>query len=112
MGQAWVKFELDYRFFFGIDYRLNDYQISIINSSLESIIDYQFLFGIEPFTNLVALCEGNNGARWKVHLAEQEVHGVENVWLQGATSLHLRLKTWRKKTRWQECIKMALKGIL
>ena len=74
-----------------------------------SNINYRFLFGIERFTNLVALCEGNNGARWKVHLAEQEVHGVENVWLQGPTSLHLMLKTWRKETRWQECIKLACK---
>ena len=74
-----------------------------------SNIDYRFLFGIERFTNLVALCEGNNGAWWKVHLAEQEVHGVENVWLQGSTPLHLTLKTWRKETRWQECIKMAFK---
>ena len=88
MGQAWVKFELDYRFFFEIDYQLNDYRISI-NDYRISNIDYQFLFGIERFTNLVALCEGNNGARWKVHLAEQEVHGVENVWLQGPTSLHI-----------------------
>ena len=74
-----------------------------------SNINYQFLFGIERFTNLVALCEGNNGAWWKVHLAEQEVHGVENVWLQGATSLQLTLKTSRKETRWQECMKMAFK---
>ena len=83
--------------------------LSILVWNRLSNIDYQFLFGIERFTNLVALCEGNNGARWKVHLAEQEVHGVENVWLQGATSLHLTLKAWRKETRWQECIKMAFK---